>query len=277
VLWDGKGQWDTRPEKPAWRMERDGRGWIMNLNGLTWEEPGGLGLQDTVRDYLLGERRRVIYVAATRARDLLVIPRAGDVRPGKVVCADLLAGGDRALDPALVRELEPYVAGLGSPWARGVGGTAQPAPGDAGDLDAEVSRRWTEAAAESGRPRFRPASVSGEAEAVARDEAAGEGGLVARKPREGRFGSLFGSTVHEAIGLMLRNGALTAREAVGRAAARFGFAEHVDEAEADVARALDALGKHQEATSLLQEVIKRWPDWVLARELLAKIPDQATE
>jgi len=32
------------------------------------------------------------------------------------------------------------------------------------------------------------------------------------KDREGRYGGLFGSTVHHAIGLMLRGGEMTARD-----------------------------------------------------------------
>ena len=42
----------------AWRMERDGRGWIMNLKGFSWEEPQGLGLKRSEDKYLQTERRR---------------------------------------------------------------------------------------------------------------------------------------------------------------------------------------------------------------------------
>jgi ATP-dependent exoDNAse (exonuclease V) beta subunit len=31
VLWDGRLGWDTRLDHAAWRMERDGRGWVMSL------------------------------------------------------------------------------------------------------------------------------------------------------------------------------------------------------------------------------------------------------
>jgi hypothetical protein len=86
ALWDGKGQWDTRPESGAWVAERNGHGWMMDLAGLTWEEPAGLGIRQTERAYLDAERRRVIYVAATRARELAVVPRAGAVQPGRFVC-----------------------------------------------------------------------------------------------------------------------------------------------------------------------------------------------
>ena len=65
--------------------------------------------------------------------------------------------------------------------------------------------------------------------------------VAARKPREGRFGNLFGQTVHEAIALALRDPARTPESAVRDAAARTTLAEHLDEAVADVTRALQAL------------------------------------
>jgi len=71
AIWDGKGRWDTRPESGAWRMERDGRGWMIDLSQLTWEEPADLGIRQTERAYLDAERRRVVYVAATRGPRLV--------------------------------------------------------------------------------------------------------------------------------------------------------------------------------------------------------------
>src|SRR5206468_12856687 len=63
-----------------------------------------------------------------------------------------------------------------------------------------------------------------------------------RRPSNARAGGgLFGSAVHNAIGLVLRNTDMTAQIAVRRAAGRYGLTEHLDEAAADVARALDAL------------------------------------
>jgi ATP-dependent helicase/nuclease subunit A len=62
-----------------------------------------------------------------------------------------------------------------------------------------------------------------------------------RKPREGRFGPLFGSAVHQAIGLLLRDPALGPAEAVRRAATLVELTEHLDEAVADVGRAWQAL------------------------------------
>ena len=236
VLWDGQGQWNTRLDRAPWRMERDGRGWVMNLHGLTWEEPAGLALNQTELAYLDAERRRVIYVAATRARDLFVVPRAGTPKAGKIICADLLAGAD----PALVRVLRPYRDRSQASWARAVGDATRPEPGDGAELERMVAERWAAASTEAARPRFAPAAVSG----VAHHPEADLVEVVEpseRKPRVGRFGSAFGHTVHEAIGLVLRHPGMTVQAAVARAARRAGLQEHHAEAVADVGRALAAL------------------------------------
>ncbi len=232
ALSDGKGRWDTRPESGAWRVERDGGGWMIDLAGLNWEEPAGLGLRQSERAYLDAERRRVVYVAATRARDLLVVPKAGDVPPGRFVCGDLLADAPAGL----TRSTEAYVEGEEPGWARDLAPHAQPRPGDAADLEKRVLDRWIAASREAARPRFRPARVSAEAGEL--DE---EIDVTLPKQREGRYGGLFGSAVHHAIGLVLRNGGAAVPEAVRRAAQRYGLLELLDEAAADVARALDAL------------------------------------
>jgi ATP-dependent helicase/nuclease subunit A len=74
---------------------------MIDLSGLTWEEPAGLGIRETERGYLDAERRRVVYVAATRTRDLLIVPKAGDVPAGRFIYGDLLA----AAPAHLIREL----------------------------------------------------------------------------------------------------------------------------------------------------------------------------
>ena len=90
------------------------------------------------------------------------------------------------------------------------------------------------------------------------------------KDREGRYGSLFGSAVHHAIGLMLRSNGVTVRDAVQRAAKLYGLAEHLDEAVADVERALQALkaasliGPSIADFQLEYPVVGRWTDGQLA-------------
>jgi ATP-dependent helicase/nuclease subunit A len=216
-------------------MERDGRGWTMALDGLAWEEPPALELTQTEREYQRAERRRVIYVAATRARDLFVIPKTGAPTPGKMVCADLLGGAETGA----VRVLETYVSGVGAGWARQVSTPERRISGDAAAAFNEIAGRWEAAARESARPRFKPVAVSEARAALTEREPVEE--PARSKPREGRFGPLFGSAVHQAIGLLLRDPALGPAEAVRRAAVLVGLTEHLDEAVADVGRAWQAL------------------------------------
>jgi ATP-dependent helicase/nuclease subunit A len=233
VLWDGRGRWDARLDSVPWRMDRDERGWTLSLDGLAWEEPEGLGLRATEKSYLDAERRRVVYVAATRARDLLVLPQAGDVTPGQHVCGDLL----EAAPAHLVRVLEPCGPGREPAW-----GADAPVPAAAPAApEPDGLARWLGAAAEAARPRFRPVAVSAAgAGAGAADDDAEEPVGPPRPRRAGRFGPRFGETVHVAIGLALGS-RLEPLEAVRRAAGRTGLEERLDEAAADVARALAAL------------------------------------
>jgi ATP-dependent helicase/nuclease subunit A len=233
VMWDGRLAWDARIDQGAWRMARDESGWLVTLHGLTWEEPAGLDLRDTEKAYLDAERRRVVYVAATRARDLLVVPRTGPQDPAKLVCSALLAGAD----PDLTREMPAYVAGAEPAWAQAVPPPVPRAMVDAAELAHAVNARWTAAAATAGRPLFKPVAVSGQTRRDGEDDPAFP--PAARKPREGRFGPTFGTTVHRAIGLAMQG--RPAAEAVALAAAATGLLDHLDEAVRDVDRALAAL------------------------------------
>ncbi|HXG51503.1 MAG TPA: UvrD-helicase domain-containing protein [candidate division Zixibacteria bacterium] len=238
AIWDGKGQWRTLLHSSPWRMERDGRGWMINLDGLAWEEPAGLGIRDTEQSYLDAERKRVVYVAATRARDLLIVPRAGEVSRGRHICADLLADAPERL----VRIADAYVDGAPAPdWARQLKPATRVSPGDGAALERRVEEQWGAFAKDAARPRFLPTSVSALARAPSGPDAEDALGTSARKERAGRFGGLFGSVVHHAIGLLLRQKKLDAREAVERAASLYGLTEHLEEAVADVTRALEAL------------------------------------
>jgi ATP-dependent helicase/nuclease subunit A len=252
AIWDGKGRWDLRPESGAWRMDREGRGWMIDLAGLTWEEPAGLRIRQTERAYLDAERRRVVYVAATRARDLLIVPKAGAVSPGRFVCGDLLDGAPAELVCAVGRYIdrsEPAWARMSTPMEEG--------PADVERLEKEVDSWWGVASAEAARPRFRPASVSGEASAAPRDETEEATTPPPRKPRAGRFGDIFGTTVHHAIGLVLRGA--TPAEAVERAVKKTGLAEHLEEAQADVERAIEALKAEALAGPIGSELQVEYP------------------
>ena len=233
VLWDGRGTWDTRLQPAPWRIERDAHGWTMELATLVCEEPPALGLRETEKRYRDAERRRVVYVAATRARDLLVIPRPGE-QTEKMICGELLAGA-----PArLVRTLPMYRPDSPPAWAREPAATPV-VPADGERVEREVFERWSIAATAAAQPRFKPASVTGEAR---RDDDEDTAEPPAPKPREGRFGSVFGTAVHLALGIVVRDPAVPVDEAVRRAARLAGLGDHLVEASADVGRALAALG-----------------------------------
>ena len=210
---------------------------MLDVDSLAWEEPPGLGIRATEREYLGAERRRVVYVAATRARDLLVIPRAGGVSRGACVCGDLLADAPEDL----TRTMEQYVVGREPAWALLPEPPERTVTGDVEDLERRAAGVWEEASRDATRPRFRPASVSGAGVAQAVREAEGAAEALPSMRREGRYGGIFGSTVHLAIGLVLRHDDLAVQAAVRRVAGWYGLQEHIEDAAADVARALEAL------------------------------------
>ena len=112
----------------------------VQLGRVALLEPADRDLRQTEKAYLDAERRRVIYVAATRARDLLVLPRTGAPGPDKLVCSDLLA----AAAPTWLYELDPFVAGAEPAWARAAGAATSPDPADASALSRAVLAQWDE-------------------------------------------------------------------------------------------------------------------------------------
>ncbi|WP_242393276.1 UvrD-helicase domain-containing protein [Anaeromyxobacter oryzisoli] len=236
VLWDACADLAARAVRSPFVIDRTGRSWGIALDGLVWDEPADGEVAAREQRYLDAERLRLVYVAATRARDLLVLPVAGEPDPRRVT-GRLVAGAP----PALMEALEPYALDAEPAWASALPAPATRPTGDASDLAAEVHAAWKAAVADAARPRFTPGAVT--AEAHARIEAAerpGEAGLP-RPERRSRFGPVFGETVHAAIGLALRDAALSPAAAVARAASASGLAERHAEAIEDVRRALAAL------------------------------------
>ncbi len=234
VWWDARATLEPRKRQALWHVDRATGAWALEIDGLSWEEPAGSGVVDREGDYLAAERLRLVYVAATRARDLLVLPTAGGGGPGCVTNA--LVGAE---SPALVVHDE-WLPGEVPGWAKGVKPPPARRPKEAKALVAKVEKEWGAAAAAAGRARFEPRGVS--AEAHARADALLEDDAGARwTERESRFGNVFGHTVHLAIGAALRQPGLSAGDAVALAARATGLEEHVAEAGEDVARALVAL------------------------------------
>jgi ATP-dependent helicase/nuclease subunit A len=243
VLWDSRGKWSTRSSSDAWSVERDRKGWVLNVDGLECEEPAGLGLRERESKYEDQERRRVVYVAATRARDLLIVP-VSDRKESFV--NGLLATADQAL----LHEEPAYSEGRSPAWARKVKPHKPPKLVFSDHSEAKLAARWQAAAKEAGRPLFQPAAVS----VVAKEEAAINVSLAradgdsqpdtepatrTHKKRESRHGVLFGDTVHRALAHALSG--IEPRKAVDCAAAECGLRDFLDEAVTDVERALSAL------------------------------------
>ena len=225
VWWDARAAWAERASYEPWTVERDGRGWAMSLDRVRWEEPVGLEIAERERSMRQAERKRLVYVAATRARDVLVIPQVGE--PSDRWISGKLLGTAR-LPTVLEQPLHAPVAH--APWFDAAEPPTAAAPAVATSRDRELAATWADAARDAARARMRPRAFTD-----------------ATTPRvlwgkRGRFGSLFGETVHVAIGLALQARA-SVEDAVREAARRTGLADHVVEAGEDVARALATLGE----------------------------------
>ena len=248
VLWDGVGLWKPHEQMPVWGVERNRAGWALSVHHLLWEDGAGEGWLDRAKIFAEAEKRRLVYVAATRARDLLVVPKPG--KQGQYFAASLLA----VATPKLVHEMEPYREGKGATWSKGIKPPASPKPKVLAELEERTLARWREAEGGSRKPRFAPAAVSALAHASpgAREEEPAEGmervegepredsERTPRKARPGRHGPIFGETVHRAIGVVLKH-RVAAAEAVARAARVTGLDGLAAEAAADVERAIATL------------------------------------
>jgi ATP-dependent exoDNAse (exonuclease V) beta subunit len=240
VLWDGCAQLPDQEHSPVWRTADEGKAWFLKIDGLQWERPPDGGLLAKEIELQNAERKRLVYVAATRARDLLVIATP-EGKIGPFISSALL----KDAPDALVEKLAPYTD-VGAAWSAGISApTPVPVDGAASPLEQSLETRWVAAVAESGQPRLRPRGVSSEAHPVSpqvRGDGDGDGEPTpAPALRTSRFGTVFGDTVHRAIGMVLRGQPGGAAEAIRRTAAITGLVEHHAEAAEDVVRAITAL------------------------------------
>jgi ATP-dependent helicase/nuclease subunit A len=236
ILWDACAELAARDKRVAFAVDRDGTSWALALDGLAWSEPEDADVAGRELKYLDAERKRLVYVAATRARDLLVLPVAGAPDP-RWISGRLVAGAPEAL----MTRLDTFAIGGEPAWANELPAPEARVASDGARLAEEAEEAWRAASASAAEPRFAPGSVSGEAhhltELEARDELAG----AVRPSRTSRFGPVFGDTVHRAIGIALAEPALAPAAAVARACGITGLAEHLAEAAEDVGRAITAL------------------------------------
>jgi ATP-dependent helicase/nuclease subunit A len=273
VLWDGFQSVDQRGARAKfWVAGRDGRSWALNLAPVTVEEPEGSAVAETEKGFDRHERARLYYVAATRARDLLVLPLPKPLY-GADYATEIMAGADDAECTKLVSWFEPYRPDAIPGWARPESGAAAPVPSPV-RADPELDRAlaagassFAAARARAAAPRAVPRAVTAAAHVaavesaahVAAEAAAGDAeidiaaGERAAKSERSRHGQHFGIAVHRALELVLGGADLGAEDAVRvaieetglalRPAARQALIALHGDVEADVERALAALAR----------------------------------
>ncbi len=231
VLWDGRATWNDRVRYDAWTAERDGRGWAMRMDRVRWEDPPGLGIAEHERQMRTIERKRLVYVAATRARDILVVPKLGATDDcwifGRLLGTTCSAN---------VLEQPLHTSAAHAAWFDAVPPATTSLPRVTTTRDVETRAEWNPAAVAAVREQMRPVAFTD-----------------VSRPRtwwgkKGRFGRVFGETVHVAIGLALRSVAVA--DAVRVAGLRTGLTKNLPEAAADVTRALSTLRELGVATPL---------------------------
>jgi len=162
ILWDG---FQTLNERGGglWHLERDGRAWALNLGPVAVEQPAGTLVLDREKQFGEQERRRLYYVAATRARDLLVLPEPLTRSKSLQYATGELAHG---LDLPQVHRFDLFTAERVPPWTRGR--ATAPPPDIIGDVAlAEhlggIRVDFARALAAAGRPIAIPTAVTVEA------------------------------------------------------------------------------------------------------------------
>jgi ATP-dependent helicase/nuclease subunit A len=222
VLWDASATWKEPVTYDAWSVDRDGRGWSMRLDTLRWDEPADLGILAVEHTMRQQERKRLVYVAATRARDLLVIPQIGAPDDRMILGTLVLASSPTVL-------LQPlHTAAAHATWFDAAAPAAACAARESSERDVELRRELDSRVLAASQSLMRPSAFTDAAD-----------------PRfwwgkQGRYGTVFGETVHLAIGFALQRGARS-DEAVRDAASRTGLSAHLAEAVADTNRALGVL------------------------------------
>jgi ATP-dependent exoDNAse (exonuclease V) beta subunit len=241
ILWDG---FQTLSDRGGglWRLERDGAAWALSLGPIAVEQPSGSGLIAREKVFGESERRRMYYVAATRARDLLVLPLPHTKSERLPYATKGLAEGAAA---ALVECFATFLPDAIPPWAQvgdGIGMLAE-IRADA-DLQAQLDERvatFRQQLDAAAQPIAAPTAVTVEAK---RGEGTDEEDVQAERQRKSagaRYGPQFGMTVHRALELILSGAQGASRDAVRVAASELSATERLAEAAQDVERALAAL------------------------------------
>jgi ATP-dependent helicase/nuclease subunit A len=259
ILWDGFQTFSDPSPGSVWQVERDGRAWALSLGAVAIEYPAGAHLLEREKQFAEQERRRMYYVAATRARDLLVLPAPlTKSRTLRYATTELGAGADATL----VERFEPFQTEQLPLWSRVGGGTVDKRI----VVDQELQERletvqhdFARALHAAVQPIATPTAVTLEAGAAGADEEFGADAERLRKAERGRFGPLFGSVVHRALELLLAGCVDRVDVAVSLASQEAGLTHHRADAEADVRRTLDALRQLGVVGSTAMTVTTEYP------------------
>ena len=285
ILWDGFQIFSDAGVASGWQIERNGQAWALNLGAVAVEHPAGAHLLERDKQFAEQERRRMYYVAATRARDLLVLP-APQTKSKTLRYATTELAADA--DPALVDRFETFQLEQLPLWSRDA---AVPADRQV-VADQQLQERmdavrstFATAALAALRPIATPLAVTTQAAGEAPEEEPDMDTERRRKAERSRFGPTFGSVVHRALELLVAQCIDQVEVAVSLAAQEASLTEHLTEAEADVRRALETL-RHlgvlaNPAVSVASEypLAMHWNDGQLLSgylDLVAIGPEQVT-
>jgi ATP-dependent helicase/nuclease subunit A len=244
ALWDGWAGWQAFLPLVALTIDPATGEWALELEGLK-HDPSDRGLRKREMTLRAAERKRVAYVAATRARDILIVPEAGAPSDKKIAGCLILNGRAKPH-----RRVAPYKreSGNGAWWKSETRVSMRPIS----PVRANLDEAWREAASQSFAPYLGPAAVSVIAHATREDvREADERELTPVFTKVGRFGPVFGTAVHRALELILRN-KLNPKLASARAVKEGAVEELLSAVVEDVARAHAAL----EGTGLLRHELQ---------------------
>ncbi len=230
ALWDGRASWQAYLPIPALSVDASSGEWAMQLDGLSYDT-SGRGIRDREIALRKQERKRVAYVATTRARDILIVPEAGAPKMASMAGALLLHTVSQK-----EHRIDTYEGEGRAWWDTKTGVSMRPVAPLREDLDGS----WRKAATLASEPRLVPAGVSTVTHGRSA-EASEEEERPPRKERKGRYGPTFGTTVHRALELVLTKRVGEVEKAVEQAAREAGLTVHLDVAVTDVVRTLATL------------------------------------
>jgi ATP-dependent helicase/nuclease subunit A len=240
VLWDGYQTFNERGGG-IWHVDRDGCAWALSLGAVAIEHPTGAHVLDREKQFGDQERRRLYYVSATRARDLLVLPAPLTKSKRLQYATSELSNG---AELGQVRRFETFRRERLPQWARRSDvGLPRRVVADAALQErlVAVQRDFEQAISAAAQPVATPTAVTLEAAGAGAAEDISIDSERARKAESERFGRVFGLAVHRSLELILTGSNSDVSLAVSLASQEVGLTEHLAEAEADTRRAIDAL------------------------------------